>query len=238
MTPTLNRQTRIEGFCRRSSAYGWSLPYELGATSRSRQERRLISNGVEDGLGHVSDRLYAALMSCNPFSDRAAYGLYLAIQMAFHSLYEAVYRDAVISKALAGISRVNPVSLIARDLDDLGISRPLHLISARTVPLGLMNRLGWVYVSEISLRSAPVFLERASEMQLDANFGARHLRANPDDCEVRWNAFTNRLVQFKVSEFEEECFHRGVRSASDQYHKLISDAFDKAPRLRAGELRQ
>ena len=174
------------------------------------------------------DRLDNTIMAAEPFASRERYGLFLAVQHAFHREIDALYDDPALDALLPDLKGRRRFGLIEQDLADLGLSRPAYtadpVFSAGASP-DLPTAMGWLYVAEGSNMGAAFLLKAAMKLGLSEEFGARHLAGAPEGRGLHWRTFTSALDMVPLSDEEEARVVAGSEAAFSRVHALVKAAF-------------
>lgn len=173
-------------------------------------------------------RLDQAIMAGEPFAGRERYGLFVAVQHAFHREIDALYDDAGLDRMLPDLQGRRRLSQIEQDLSDLGIDVPAYdgqPAFAAGAAVDVATALGWLYVAEGSNLGAAFLLKDAQKLGLSEEFGARHLAGAPEGRGLHWRTFTAALDAVELSPAEEARVIAGAGKAFGHVHAQVSRVF-------------
>ncbi|MEN1726647.1 biliverdin-producing heme oxygenase PigA, partial [Pseudomonas aeruginosa] len=89
----------------------------------------------------------------------------------------------------------------------------------------LAEALGWLFVSEGSKLGAAFLFKKAAALELDENFGARHL-AEPEGGRAQgWKSFVAILDGIELNEEEERLAAKGASDAFNRFGDLLERTF-------------
>lgn len=201
----------------------WQFPWR--SSDHDQPEIRLTtSNRLRDETSEGFDRLSAVVKTIDPLSCRENYFFFLSLQLDFHHHTEPLYTDPVIRQLALGVTDTGRAECIRLDMKELGMSDDTDLSSRFSLPGGLIQRLGWLYVAESLYRGCALFLPAARRLNLYEKFGASHFTKHPDETAQQWQALKDRLDELQISELEAERLHSGARSALAFAFKQLSAA--------------
>ncbi len=172
------------------------------------------------------ERLDKAIMQHEPFASRDRYGLFVAVQHAFHRDIDALYRDRPLADLVPDLAGRRRLGLVEQDLADLRIAAPAPGAPAAfraDAPVDLPTALGWLYVAEGSNLGAAFLLKEAAKLGLSENFGARHLAGAPKGRGLHWRTFTAALDAVPLTEAEENRVVAGAEAAFRRVHGLVKE---------------
>ncbi len=124
-------------------------------------------------------RLESLVKSKEPFASRDNFARFVAAQYLFQHDLEPLYRNEALARLFPGLASRARDDAARADLADLGHPVPEGDQSVREADLSLAEALGWLFVSEGSKLGAAFLFKKAAALELDENFGARHL-AEPE----------------------------------------------------------
>lgn len=177
---------------------------------------------LKAATGAAHDRLDQRIMAAGPFASRENYGRFLAVQHVFHSDMAPLYADPRLAGLIYDLTARQRLDAIAADLNDLGLPEPDAVsTNAAPDPGDLPAALGWLYVAEGSSLGAAFLLKAAAALDLDEDFGARHLAGHPEGRAQHWRAFTAALDAITLSEAEEERAIAGGAAAFERVRNLV-----------------
>ena len=120
-------------------------------------------------------RLESLVKSKEPFASRGNFARFVAAQYLFQHDLEPLYRNEALARLFPGLASRARDDAARADLADLGHPVPEGDQSVREADLSLAEALGWLFVSEGSKLGAAFLFKKAAALELDENFGARHL---------------------------------------------------------------
>ena len=186
------------------------------------------SKRLKAGTDATHDRLDKTIMQHQPFASRERYGLFVAVQYAFHRDIDALYGDEALADLVPDLAGRRRLGLIEQDLADLGIA-PTAAGAAAVfrpyAPVDLPTALGWLYVAEGSNLGAAFLLKEATKLGLSENFGARHLAGAPEGRGLHWRTFVAALDAVPLSGADEAGVVAGAEAAFRRVHRLVTDVF-------------
>lgn len=191
---------------------------EPGSTEASGRWQRLKS-----GTGTVHDRLDKRIMAAEPFASRERYGLFVAVQHAFHRDIDPLYARPELQALIKDLPGRRRLPLIEQDLADLGLAPPAATTAPAAERLDTPAAIGWLYVAEGSNLGAAFLLKAAARLGLDETFGARHLAAAPEGRGLSWRNFTAALDAVQLGEEAEAQLVAGARAAFQRVHGLVEE---------------
>lgn len=134
-------------------------------------------------------RLESLVKSKEPFASRDNFARFVAAQYLFQHDLEPLYRNEALARLFPGLASRARDDAARADLADLGHPVPEGDQSVREADLSLAEALGWLFVSEGSKLGAAFLFKKAAALELDENFGARHL-AEPEGGRAQgWKSF-------------------------------------------------
>jgi heme oxygenase len=174
----------------------------------------------------MHEKLDTSIMDRRPFASRERYGLFVTVQHQFHRDIDALYFNPELSQLLPDLAGRRRFELIARDLSDLDIEKPVAPSApefSTNAEFDLPTALGWLYVAEGSNLGAAFLLKEADKLGLSETFGARHLAAAPEGRGLHWKTFTAALDAIKLTDLGEECAVTGARAAYARVQGLVNE---------------
>jgi heme oxygenase len=166
---------------------------------------------LREATRDVHAALDAALMARESFASREGYAPFLVMQLGFHRAVAPLYDDPALQAVLPGLATRERLTLLERDITDLGL--PLPAAEAVPPPLGLGEALGWLYVAEGSNLGAAVLRKLVAQIGLSDTFGARHLAPAEEGPAAHWRTFTAAFDAVPLDEAGEAAAVAGARDA-------------------------
>ncbi|AUH52765.1 biliverdin-producing heme oxygenase [Chromobacterium sp. ATCC 53434] len=159
------------------------------------------------------DQLDQRIMANQPFASRDNYARFLDAQYRFLRDADALYDNPELAKLFSDLAERRRYLSIAADMGDLG--RPLPQLDAAPVSasLDVASAMGWLYVVEGSKLGAAILYKLAGKLDLDENFGARHLAGHPDGRARHWRTFTSALDGLQLDDEAEARVTAGAVAA-------------------------
>ena len=136
------------------------------------------------------------IMAAKPFSSRERYAQFLQVQYRFHRDVAALFDHPELNRLLPGLVGRQRLNAVIQDLSDLGQALPQNLdapVFAPGAAVDLAMALGCLYVEEGSNLGAAFLLKAAAALELNAEFGARHLAPHAQGRAPSWKAFSAQL---------------------------------------------
>lgn len=152
----------------------------------------LLRSASQAGHGLLDQRLMAA----QPFASRDRYAQFLQVQYRFHRDVAALFDNPELNRLLPGLAGRQRLNAVIQDLSDLDQALPQNLDAPAFAPgsaVDLATALGWLYVEEGSNLGAAFLLKAAAALELNAEFGARHLAPHAQGRAPSWKAFSAQL---------------------------------------------
>ncbi|HHW1974557.1 TPA: biliverdin-producing heme oxygenase PigA [Pseudomonas aeruginosa] len=170
-------------------------------------------------------RLESLVKSKEPFASRDNFTRFVAAQYLFQHDLEPLYRNEALARLFPGLASRARDDAARADLADLGHPVPEGDQSVREADLSLAEALGWLFVSEGSKLGAAFLFKKAAALELDENFGARHL-AEPEGGRAQgWKSFVAILDGIELNEEEERLAAKGASDAFNRFGDLLERTF-------------
>ncbi len=165
------------------------------------------------------------MKSKEPFASRDNFARFVAAQYLFQHDLEPLYRNEALARLFPGLASRARDDAARADLADLGHPVPEGDQSVREADLSLAEALGWLFVSEGSKLGAAFLFKKAAALELDENFGARHL-AEPEGGRAQgWKSFVAILDGIELNEEEERLAAKGASDAFNRFGDLLERTF-------------
>ncbi|KGH31266.1 MULTISPECIES: biliverdin-producing heme oxygenase [Comamonas] len=152
----------------------------------------LLRSASQASHGQLDQRIMAA----KPFASRESYAQFLRVQYLFQRDVAALFEQPELNRLLPGLAGRQRLSAVTCDLSDLGRALPQDLpapVFASGAAVDLATALGWLYVEQGSNLGAAFLLKAAAALELNADFGARHLAPHAQGRALSWKAFSAQL---------------------------------------------
>lgn len=177
------------------------------------------------GLTHEThDRLDKSIMSVASFASVEGYGRFLGVQALFHRDIDALYDNAELQAVLPGLASRRRLSLVAADLNDLGLAFPeddAPLAFGKDDAVDVPTALGWLYVAEGSNMGAALLRKEVAKLGLSDERGGRHLAPAPEGPAAHWRSFTTALDAAELTGEEESRTVAGANAAFARVQSLV-----------------
>lgn len=217
-----------QSLCREPS---WSRPGQDSAHNHHHIHVKL-SNWLIAEMRDEHDLLCENIQAFNPTGSTENYRFFLKFQFQLCQHVAPLYADPVILQKSLGFQHLGRMMQISLDLADLGVGDVPSSLSNISLPGGLIQRLGWIFVAESVLLSCAELFPAALGLNLNANYGARHLAILAGEGVHQWEVFAAVLDNFSMSEIETERLYSGARSALAFARKQMTATFETESSLR------
>lgn len=178
------------------------------------------------------DSLDKRVMAADIFANRDSFARFLRVQYRFHRDIDALYSHPGLLALIPDLGERRRLAKIALDLQDLGSEVPASSTPAVAADIALPNALGWLYVAEGSNLGGTVLFKLARErLQLQADFGARHLAAHADGAARHWRSFTAALDAAALAAAQEALVVEGARAAFQTVRAYVEAELHPDPAL-------
>lgn len=212
----------------KSSAQGYAARYDVCDVDRSLHEswyatsaQKALSGRIEDEIGSASS-LFGKLKL---LESRPQYIGFLEAQLVMHSTVQPLYDDPLLQRQFPHHGATNIITDIVFDLINFGQKKNDNLVAIKCLPQGFMNRLGWLYSSELLASMFATWRKIASERCFTEKFGVSHFAPRVDNS-FRWPLLIKAMDSLSLSEVEEERIYAGARSAMGLFEKQVRYIFD------------
>lgn len=189
---------------------------------------KALTHGTHDALDN-------RLSSFHPFENRQHYSAFLLMQYHFHRDVDALFDHPELNQLLPGLQQRRRLAQVTQDLLDLGVSIP-NDVQAPVFEAGgdidIASALGWLYTEEGSNLGAAFLYKLAAKLELDGNFGARHLAPHPDGRAPNWHAFLEQFNAITLDDAAEARVDAGAHAAFTQVG-LYAERFCVTPEAQA-----
>ena len=168
------------------------------------QADRTLSARLKQETHAIHDALDSRISALSPFLDRDHYARFLRVQLRFQTATAPLYERDDLQGRFPGLLERSRVDLIEADR---AAGRAAAIDGGQAV-------IGWLYTNEGSNLGAAFLFKRAQkELDLSADFGARHLAGHPDGRGLHWKRFKAQLDELGLSDAEQDEAVRGARAA-------------------------
>lgn len=184
-----------------------------------------LSSRLKGETAAQHERMHHLMERAKPFSDRAAYARFVAVQYLFQRDIEHLFADPAVQAAVPDLDSRGRQQASRDDLIDLGVSVPVEALASEGV--SMPAALGWLYVSEGStLGAAFLFKEAQKNLDLSENFGARNLAAYPEGRAQVWRRFVASLDSDRIAFDAHDGVIAGANAAYDRFGELLQRHFN------------
>lgn len=164
------------------------------------------------------------VMSVQPFANRENYIGFLHLQSVFHKIVDDIYKDPKLNEKIPDLASLARYDTVLLDLADLG-SQAKTWATALPKPTGA-EALGWLYCAEGSnVGAAFLYKDAQNHLDMNAEFGARHLAPHADGRGKHWREFVEYLNQLELSPLDREEALMGALNAFAFYKVLLREIF-------------
>ncbi|OSQ50240.1 biliverdin-producing heme oxygenase [Thalassospira alkalitolerans] len=193
-----------------------NLDGDLTEVSRAETRLQKLKRMTTSDHQHIDDMV----MAMAPFDSRGNYARFLGLQYVFHRLVKPFYTADDLNVLIPGLSERSRFTSVCADIADLQCAVP-EIQTPVAVPDAGMERLGWLYVCEGSSLGAAFLLKAATNIGLDASFGARHLAGHEDGRGKHWREFVDQVNGLALGEQQEQEVINGAIAAFDFFRILL-----------------
>lgn len=158
---------------------------------------------LRDGTWTIHQQLDAAI---GPLNSLSAYRRYLASILALRGGVEDCFQAISWPDFFEGWRPASLMTVLNQDARDMGMSP--SILPPPSPPQNISELLGMIYVVEGASLGAQILVKQASQLGLNADFGARHLAMQSGSLNS-WKTFLSLLD--KAPEFDEESSVEGAR---------------------------
>ncbi|MCO8249177.1 MULTISPECIES: biliverdin-producing heme oxygenase [Comamonas] len=186
------------------------------------------TQGLSALLRSTSQASHGALdqriMAARPFASRESYAQFLRVQYLFQRDVAALFEQPELNCLLPGLAGRQRLNAVILDLSDLGEALPQNLdepVFASGAAVDLAMALGWLYVEEGSNLGAAFLLKAAATLELNADFGARHLAPHAQGRAPSWKAFSAQLDAVPLDHAARERAAEAAQAAFETVHGYV-----------------
>lgn len=233
MTNSVARTLTDESHFARSSCRepSWLRPNQY--SERDHQHIHVkLSNWLMAEIRDDHDLLCENIEAFDPTASTENYRLFLKFQFQLCEHLAPLYADPVILQKSLGLPQLGRTMHISLDLSDLGVREIPSSLANISLPGGLIQRLGWIFVAESMLLNSAKLFPAALRLNINAKHGARYLAQLAEEQKHRWEVFASVLDNFRMSEIETERLYSGARSALTFAQKQMTATFEAHTSLR------
>lgn len=183
-------------------------------------EARGLSAALRSASRTSHGTLDKRIMAAKPFSSRERYAEFLLVQYRFHRNVAALFANQELNRLLPGLAGRQRLNAVVQDLNDLDKTLPQNLDApefAEGTDEDLASALGWLYVEQGSNLGAAFLLKAAAALELNADFGARHLAPHDQGRALSWKEFS---AQLDAVELDDIARARAVEAAQAAFRKV------------------
>lgn len=180
------------------------------------------------------EHLDKAVKANAPFETLASYSRFLVAQYLFQAELKALYNNPDLVAIIPDLPARCRADQALADLADLQTEVPRPVAGALVAP-GKAQALGWLFVSEGSKLGAAFLIKRAVALNLNAEFGARHLGEPAGGRAEGWKRFIRTLDSLTFSDEEEAQIEQAAVDAFERFNVLLNHAYATAPTPQMAE---
>lgn len=218
-----------QGYAARYDVRG--IDHSFNSSGYSFAPRKALSERIEDIVGNAQWQFTTLTERHKLFESRQRYIGFLEAQLVMHSAVLPLYEDPLLQRQFPQHTTTNTVAEIGLDLINLGQKKNDDLVALKCLPQGFINRLGWLYSSELLASMFATWRKIASERSFAENFEISHFAPRVDNS-YRWFLLIETIDRLLLSEVEEERIFAGARSALSLFEKQVRHFCN--PRRRHG----
>ncbi|MDQ0133790.1 heme oxygenase [Neorhizobium galegae] len=197
---------------------------EMVELSSAREESR--TKRLKAATHEAHERLDKFIIAADPFASRPRYGRFLIMQYLFHRDLDALFFMPALDAMLPDLEGRRRLKLIEQDFADLDLRLPDTEEPPRSAGgVDVVEALGWLYVIEGSNLGAAFLLKYASKLDLNENFGARHLAGAPEGRGLHWRTFTAAVDRMDLGNSQERSVIAGAEAAFRHVQRLAEETF-------------
>lgn len=185
------------------------------------------SHRLADATNAAHEQLDALVIGYHPFATRDRFARLVVAQYKFQYDLDPAYHDPELAAVFGDLPALSRLEQTRLDLVDLGVTAP-EVGAPATADADAATRVGWLFVSEGSKLGAGSLSKRAAKLELDGDFGARHLAPAPAGRGRGWKDFTARLDALAFSLEQEALAEAGALAAFDRFRALAVESFADA----------
>lgn len=163
-----------------------------------------------------------------PFETLVSYARFVVAQYGFQAELKALYSNPQLIAIIPDLAERCRAEQAKADLADLGTALPEPVAGGLHSP-SKAQALGWLFVSEGSKLGAAFLIKRAVALNLNENFGARHLGEPAGGRAEGWKRFVRILDSLEFSAEEEAQVEQGAIDAFERFNVLLQQAYATAP---------
>jgi heme oxygenase (biliverdin-IX-beta and delta-forming) len=183
-----------------------------------------LSPPLSQRLKHETEALHLQMHDlmerAQPFSSRAHYAGFLAVQYLFQRDIEYLLDRPGIRQVIHDAAQRGREHAALCDLQDLGMPVPHEPLA--TLDVTMPEALGWLYVSEGSTLGAAFLLKEAqARLGLSSTFGARNLSAYEGGRAHAWRRFVAALDDDMVPASQHDAIIEGACAAFRRFGELL-----------------
>jgi heme oxygenase (biliverdin-IX-beta and delta-forming) len=164
-----------------------------------------------------------------PFETLESYARFVVAQHGFQAELKALYTDPQLIAIIPDLAERCRAEQAKADLADLNMDVPEPVAGALHNP-SKAQALGWLFVSEGSKLGAAFLIKRAVALNLNEQFGARHLGEPAGGRAEGWKTFVRILDGLPFNAEEEAQVEQGAIDAFERFNVLLQHAYAQSPK--------
>ncbi|MDB6142273.1 MAG: heme oxygenase [Pseudomonas sp.] len=164
-----------------------------------------------------------------PFETLENYARFVVAQYGFQAELKALYTDPQLIAIVPDLAERCRAEQAKADLADLGMDVP-EPVAGALQNYCTAQALGWLFVSEGSKLGAAFLIKRAVALNLNEQFGARHLGKPVGGRAEGWKSFVRILDGLDFSAEEEVQVEQAAIDAFERFNVLLQQAYATSPK--------
>ncbi|KPH64550.1 hypothetical protein AMS58_12365 [Pseudoalteromonas porphyrae] len=169
----------------------------------------------------VHDNLDNKIMAQSPFASKENYGDFLRFQYLLLKHVEPIYQSEQLIVFFSDLAQRNRCTDIVLDLHDIGMKTHNLEQQIDINSLTIAQAVGWLYVIEGSKLGAAMLAKEVTQLDLNAEFGARFLAGPGNGRGSQWRGFMQAVEALNLTNDEEQQLYQGAKQAFATAHQLL-----------------
>ncbi len=169
----------------------------------------------------VHDNLDNKIMAQSPFTSKENYGDFLRFQYLLLKHVEPIYQSEQLIVFFSDLAQRNRCTDIVLDLHDIGMKTHNLEQQIDINSLTIAQAVGWLYVIEGSKLGAAMLAKEVTQLDLNAEFGARFLAGPGNGRGSQWRGFMQAVEALNLTNDEEQQLYQGAKQAFATAHQLL-----------------
>ncbi len=186
-----------------------------------------LTQALKSHSSQTHDNIDHLVMSKKPFDTQDNYRKFLQAQELFHQAVTPVYQNAMLLGQFDKLDEYSRLDKVKADMTDLGISS----FDSQVMPpdaehlKNSLEAIGWFYCAEGSNVGAAILYKEAGKIELNDEFGAKHLSAHPDGRMPHWRATKEKIDALALDEQGLSAVLKGCDDAFAYFGKVLQEVF-------------